>query len=276
MSSYITNLQDKSINFEERMKQIFIEHNKIRTDPKSYISKLQTWLPKFRENTLYLLNENPLRTFEGKQAVEDAIHFLSTQSAVPELTYSEELSKAAMDHVNDIGENGLTTHEGSNGNSVSDRIEQYTEWDGSCAENIDFGFTEAENIIMNILVDDGIKERYQRANLFSTVFKFVGIGMGKHRDLNVSTVFVYAKGLREIGKPPKDGVDYIQNYIQKTLYKKNPVNAFQEEDPDAPDDTVSMKVIKTNKVVNGQKKKITKKIYLLKDKTQHIIEIEEN
>jgi hypothetical protein len=89
-------------------------------------------------------------------------------------------------------------------------------------------------------------------------------------------VFVYAKGLREIGKPPKDGVDYIQNYIQKTLYKKNPVNAFQEEDPDAPDDTVSMKVIKTNKVVNGQKKKITKKIYLLKDKTQHIIEIEEN
>ena len=31
------------------------ENNKIRTDPKSYIPKLQNWLSKFRDKTLYLL-----------------------------------------------------------------------------------------------------------------------------------------------------------------------------------------------------------------------------
>lgn len=269
-------LQQNKINFEEKVKELLIEHNKIRTDPKSYISKLQSWLPKFRDNTLYLLKENPLKTFEGKYAIEEAIRFLSKQNPLPELIYSDELAKAAQDHVNDIGEKGLTSHEGSNDENVSDRIEKYTEWDGSCAENIDFGFSEPENIIMNLLIDDGVEERYQRSNLFSSVFKYVGIAMGPHRDFNLCSVFVYAKGLRQLGQPPKDGINYIQDYIQKTFYRKKPVNAFQEEDPDAPDDTISVKLVKTNKMINGQNKKITKKIYLLSDKTQHIIEIEEN
>lgn len=268
--------QSQKINYEERAKLLFEEQNKIRTDPKSYISKLQSWLPKFRDNTLYLLKENPLKTFEGKHAIEEAIRFLSKQNPLPALVYSEALSKAASDHVKDIGEKGLTTHEGSNGETVSDRIEKYTEWDGSCAENIDFGFTEPENIIMNLLIDDGVEERYQRSNLFSSVFKQIGIAVGPHRDFNICSVFVYAKSLRELGQPPKDGVNYIQDYIQKTFYRKKPVNAFQEEDPDAPDNTISVRMVKTNKIVNGKNKKITKKIYLLADKTQHIIEIEEN
>ena len=58
--------------------------------------------------------------------------------------------------------------------------------------------------------------------------------------------------------------------------KKTVKNRLQEDDPDAPAEAQSVKIIKCKKNVLGHEKQITKKIYLLKDRTQHIVEIEEN
>ena len=204
------------------------------------------------------------------------MRFLALQKPVPELIYSEELSKAAKDHATDIGENGLIGHDGSDGSMLSDRIERYSEWDELCAENIDLGFRIADNIILNILIDDGSEGRNQRINLFSTTYKYIGIGCAKHKDYNHCSVFVYVKSLRDLGQPPNVGINFMQDYIQKTFYKRYIVNRFQEEDPDAPDETIGVKITKCHKTINGKDKKITKKIYTLRDKSFHIMEIEEN
>jgi hypothetical protein len=225
---------------------------------------------------LFLLNENPLETFEGIQGVEEAIRFLSVQKPVPALVHSEELSKAAKDHAVDMGKNCLVGHDGSDGSMLSDRIERYTEWDDTCAESIDIGFKVAENIILNILIDDGADGRNQRINLFSQVYRYIGIGCAKHNEYNHCSVFVYVKSLRDLGQAPNVGINFMQDYIQKTFYKRYVVNSFQEEDPDAPDDTVSVKITKCHKIIGGKDKKITKKIYTLHDKSLHIMEVEEN
>ena len=264
------------VEYDKLAKDLFISHNKIREDPKSFILKLKKWSKKFREKTLFLLNENPLETIEGINAVEEAIRFLSVQKSVPKLNYSEELSKAAKDHANDIGEHNLHGHDGSDGSMLSDRIERYTEWDDSCAESIDLGYKNADNIILNLLIDDGSEGRNQRINLFSTNYKHIGIGCAFHKSYNHCSVFVYAKSLREIGQDPNVGINFMQDYIQKTFYKRYVVNKFQEEDPDAPDDTIDVKITKCYKTIGGKEKKITKKIYTLKDKSLHIMEIEEN
>ena len=264
------------VEYDKLAKDLFISHNKIREDPKSFILKLKKWSKKFREKTLFLLNENPLETIEGINAVEEAIRFLSVQKSVPKLNYSEELSKAAKDHANDIGEHNLHGHDGSDGSMLSDRIERYTEWDDSCAESIDLGYKNDENIILNLLIDDGSEGRNQRINLFSTQYKHIGIGCAFHKSYNHCSVFVYAKSLREIGQAPNVGINFMQDYIQKTFYKRYVVNKFQEEDPDAPDDTIDVKITKCYKTIGGKEKKITKKIYTLKDKSLHIMEIEEN
>ena len=52
-------------------------------------------------------------------------------------------------------------------------------------------------------------------------------------------------------------------------------NPFQEDEPDAPDNTVSLKIVKGSKTINGKVKKITKKIFSLDNGAQHIIEIED-
>ena len=264
------------INYDELAKQLYITQNKIRQEPKSFIPKLKNWVTKFRKNTLFLLNENPLETFEGVQGVEEAIRFLTLQKPLPELSYSEELSKSAKDHAIDMGENGLIGHDGSDGSMLSDRIEKYSEWDDACAENIDLGFKNADNIILNILINDGEEARHQRINLFSTNYKYIGIGCSKHKDYNHCSVFVYVKGLRDLGQAPNVAINFMQDYIQKTFYKRYVVNRFQEEDPDAPDETIGVKITKCHKTIGGKDKKITKKIYTLKDKSFHIMEIEEN
>ena len=264
------------VDYDKLAQQLFISHNKIREEPTSFIIKLKKWSKKFREKTLFLLDENPLETFEGIKGVEEAIRFLSVQKAVPKLNYSEELSKAAKDHATDIGEHNLFGHDGSNGTMLSDRIEKYTEWDDSCAESIDLGFKQADNIILNLLIDDGSEGRNQRINLFSTTYKYMGIGCAYHKTYNHCSVFVYAKSLRDLGQAPNVSINFMQDYIQKTFYKRYIVNKFQEEDPDAPDDTIDVRITKCYKTVGGKDKKITKKIYTLKDQSLHIMEIEEN
>ena len=266
----------QQINFKDLQNELFICQNKLRKDPSSFIPLLEERLKKFKENILQLKNENPLRTFEGVKAVENAIEFLKIQKPLKELKYNEALSNAAMDHANDIGQYGLTGHDGSRDSTLFERIEKYIEWDGAIAENLDFGFYNPENIILNLVIDDGCEERIQRNNLFNPIYNYVGIGCGKHRDYGYCAVFVYAKSLRNIGDPANVGINYIQDYIKKTMKRKNYENRFQEDDPDAPDDTENVKIIKCHKNVLGHDKKITKKIYMLKDRTQHIVEIEEN
>ena len=264
------------VDYDTLAKHLLMVHNKIRTDPTSFIPKLKRWIPKFRNNTLFLLNENPLETYEGTQGVEEAMRFLSVQKPVPPLIHSEELSKAARDHAIDIGKNCLIGHDGSDGSMLSDRIERYSEWDDACAESIDIGFKIADNIILNILIDDGADGRNQRINLFSQAYKYIGIGCAKHNEFDHCSVFVYVKALRDLGQPPNVGINFMQDYIQKTFYKRYVINQFQEEDPDAPDDTISVKIAKCHKIIGGKDKKITKKIYTLHDKSLHIMEIEEN
>ena len=97
-----------------------------------------------------------------------------------------------------------------------------------------------------------------------------------HKDYGICTVIGYTKGLRALGEEATDVADFINDYIKNTMGRKRSKNAFQEDDPDAPDNTVSVKIVKATKRIKGKNKKITKKIYTLDNGAQHIVEIEEN
>ena len=119
-----------------------------------------------------------------------------------------------------------------------------------------------------------IKERFQRSNLFNPESRVEGIAAGPHKDYGIVMARGYRKGVRPLGSQPNDVSDFIREYIKNKKYKKNKKNIFQEDDPDAPDNTISIKIDKRNKEINGKIKKITKKIYTLDTGAKHIIEIE--
>ena len=269
----------KSINYEELVKEIYQQHNEIRTNPQSYIQKLENSLKYYKDNNIYSPpEEDPIKTTEGIEAVQEAINFLKNQKNLPKLVLSDKINKACQDHIKDIGPKGMTGHEGSDGKNISERIEKYGECDGEIAENLDFGFKKAENIIMNLLIDDGVKERYQRSNMFYPGFRYIGIGIGPHKDYGTCVCIGYARNIRELGSDLTNILDYINEYVdyRDKQSKKKALNVYQEDDKDAPDDTVSLRIEKANKKIEGNMHKITRKIYSLKSGAQCIVEVEDS
>jgi len=51
---------------------------------------------------------------------------------------------------------------------MSDRIERYGEWQGTIGENIDYGGAkEAKQVLLHLMVDDGVSSRGHRKNIFN-------------------------------------------------------------------------------------------------------------
>ena len=281
------------IDYEQIEKNIFNCHNDIRLNPFSYISKLKDLIPYFSDKIYKHPLEDAITTHEGIEVIEEATQYLKSLKPVHVLHYSEEISKACRDHMADIGPKGLTDHIGSDGSNITDRIENYCEWDGIVAENLDFGFKEAENIVMNMIMDDGVKERCQRKNIFNREFNYIGIGVGPHKIFGIGVVVGYAKNIRKIGTEPEDVNQWVKqfygrekredeneqnmngdNFNMSNLENSNYINDYKYDEPDAPDNSILVNITKKIKTINEKKIKYTKKTFLLKNGMNHIIEIE--
>lgn len=261
-----------NIDYDQLSNDIFKEQNKVRTNPKSYIVKLEKLLKYFKKNNLYIPGEIPIETYEGIQGINEAIEFLKNQNPIKPLKYSLELCKSCKDHAKDIGIKGLSSHEGSDGKGVNERIEKYSDWDGAIAENLSFCMKFAENIIMDIIINDGSKEKAQRENLFNPNFSYGGIGCDSHKTFKICVVFNYAKELYKLGELPL--ISENDCFEEKNLESNKPKNPFQVEDPNAPDDTESIEIKMIKKIIQGKEVNIKRTIYLLKNGKKHIIDIE--
>ena len=207
----------KAKNDFSRLKQEIInEHNKIRRNPKSYIPILEKQLKWFRGTVL----ERPdldcgIQTSEGVSAYKEAINFLKTQKPIAELIYDDEIAKASQDHADDIGYTGSVDYIGSNGETNDDRLKKYIEWDITIAENIDFGASSGEDVVVTLLVDDGVEDRGHRENMFNTKIKYFGVGIAEHREYDICTVIDY------VG----DVISYTDKSKNKNLSKGNKAKA---------------------------------------------------
>ena len=99
------------IDYQQLSEELFKLHNELRKNPKSFIEKLSKADSYFKDKIFRYPSEIPIETYEGPNGIKNAIEFLKNQNPVKELIYSESLSKSAFDHANDIGKQGLYSHE---------------------------------------------------------------------------------------------------------------------------------------------------------------------
>jgi uncharacterized protein YkwD len=219
-----SNKTDSNNNLKQ---DIVTQHNLIRLNPKSYIPLLETQLKYFKGKILTKPGEQvSVETQEGASAVKECIEVLKKQKACGELTFDSSLSNAAQDHADDIGPNGSCDHYGSDGSDTDGRISKYLEWDVTISENLDFGATTAEDVIISLIVDDGVSDRGHRANIFNTKVKFIGVGLADHAEYSVCTVLDYCGGIKSYknGSTSKGSnkiADMLKNkYSDSTPVKK--------------------------------------------------------
>ncbi|MBI2487368.1 MAG: CAP domain-containing protein [Deltaproteobacteria bacterium] len=178
-------------------KEIVREINLARTNPRKYASFLEERKKYYDGKLFYRSDETILRTKEGVSAVNESIRFLRNANQLPPLSISRGMSLGAKDHVRDIGPRGATRHKGSDGSKPSDRINRYGIWQGEMGENIFYGGNEARDIVMGLIIDDGVSSRGHRKNIFNPYFRVVGVGCGYHHKYRTLCVITFANGYIE-------------------------------------------------------------------------------
>lgn len=178
-------------------KEIILEVNRFRSNPAKYANDYIAPLSKNYNNKLlnYPGEKISIRTQEGVKALYECVSALQKATPKPIMYPSKALTKATGDHQKDQAETGKTGHTGSDNSTLKERIERYGKWQVRIAENIAYGNSSARQIVIFLLIDDGVKSRAHRKNLLNTDLKLVGVSFGKHPVYRTMCVMDFAGGM---------------------------------------------------------------------------------
>jgi hypothetical protein len=177
----------------ELERNVILELNKVRSDPKrfadEYMEELQT---AFSEKLFIYPGQDPVKTQEGIRPLLECLEILKKTQPMPIISPAEGLAKASHELVADQQVQGGIGHIARNGSTPQKRIEKYGEWDICSAEDITYGSFEARQIVIFLLIDDGVPARSHRKNILNPCFRFAGISFGNHPSYQTMCVIDYA------------------------------------------------------------------------------------
>jgi uncharacterized protein YkwD len=174
---------------------IVAEVNAARTDPAAYARKARALRALFRGDRIERPGETALITREGPAAVDEAIGFLEGQTSLPALGGHPGLDRAAADHAADQAGSGAVAHTGGDGSSPADRMRRYGRWSAT-GEAIAYGPHRAEEVVLQLIVDDGVADRGHRRILFNPVYELIGAACAPHPVWREVCVLDFARPLR--------------------------------------------------------------------------------
>ena len=154
------------------------EINAVRTDPAAYAAHLRVYRDQFDGLLLRSPGRIAIRTLEGTRAVDEAIAALMAQAPTAALGHNAALDRAADDHVRDQGPAGHVGHAGTDGSTPTERGRRRGASAG-VGENIAYGGGSAREVVIQLLVDDGVPSRGHRTNIFRD-YSTVGAACGPH------------------------------------------------------------------------------------------------
>lgn len=96
------------------------------------------------------------------------------------------------------------SHKGRGGSTTGDRINRYGTWSGTWGENLSCGRNGARETVMALIIDDGLRSRKHRANIFNPNFNYAGAAVGSHATYRTICSIEFAGGYAERGQPDRE------------------------------------------------------------------------
>lgn len=180
-------------------KDVILEMNKARSNPKKYAALyLAPFAKAFRSDGTYVKKGGiVMMTREGVAAVNECIKEMSAKKPVEILKPAKGLSLAAQGHATSQAEAGQIGHIGTDGSSPFTRIEKYADC-RTAGENISYGAKNGREIVVQLLVDDGVADRGHRKNILHPAYTRTGVGYAEgHKTYGTECVINYAGGYQE-------------------------------------------------------------------------------
>jgi uncharacterized protein YkwD len=179
------------------------EMNLARQNPALYATFIEELRGRMAGNLLVLPGQTKIRTKEGMAALDEAIRFLRNAQPQSPLTLSPGMSRAAADHCADQASGGFG-HAGRDSMHADGRIARYGTFGGCWGENISYGKSTARDVVLALIIDDGLPARKHRKNIFNPAFNFAGAAFGRHARFGTVCSMDFAGSYAERGQSPAE------------------------------------------------------------------------
>lgn len=237
----------KEPDYKEMTEEIYKFLNEVRQDPSGLIPELQK-MKKFYKDKEY---RNPtfnyyIMTEEGAAAIDDAINYINTIYPQKPLEIDAGLQEAARELVEHLGPEGLTNSKDPE-MVIEKRVKLKINEPGAIAENLSFGWPSAKEIIIQMIVDDGVPSRGHRLNLMSGNYEKVGIAISKHK------TFQCVCAIEFWGKGKKENLSFDKYEIDKDEWPSNAIGLQKHLEVKTEDDKRKILLTYTFSLENGEK-----------------------
>ena len=178
-------------------KDVILEMNKVRSNPRRYAELyIQPRLPYYSGRNYSAPGQITIVTQEGIAAARECINALNAAGSAGLLFPDRGLSLASKDHVADQNRTGQVGHYGSDRSDPEVRASRYGRLSGAgiIGENILYGGVSGREIVVELLIDDGVPNRGHRISILNGTFTQTGAGFGSHPRYGTSCTIKYAAG----------------------------------------------------------------------------------
>jgi uncharacterized protein YkwD len=202
LSTFNTAKNSKDLNALE--KSVILHLNMARANPSKYALDFIKPRSDFFNGKYYKEPNTPdnylgVRTQEGVATVAETVKALNNTESMPLLKPHEKLALAASKHAKDQSKHNTTGHKGHDGTMPRDRIEREGRWLITMGENIAYGNYLQDNagreVVVQLLLDDGVPNRGHRTNILNANFKVVGVACESHKTYKAVCVMDFAGGM---------------------------------------------------------------------------------
>jgi uncharacterized protein YkwD len=169
-----------SVHSQNEVEEVVILLNSVRTDPQKFLAEYL--IPYIEKNNL-----------KDNQYAISLVAELKALEKMEALQLSSTISKISKTHAIDLGMKGKVGHTSSDGTTFDKRLRQRAKAGGAVAENCDYGNKKPIDIVMSLLIDDGIESLGHRKNILESRFRWIGIAIEQHKKYGVSCVMDFAE-----------------------------------------------------------------------------------
>ncbi len=172
------NTAEKNTQLNEEEKKIIFYMNLVRLEPQQFLNSILT--PYTKENEV-----------SKNSYYNSLVRDLKNAQSTSVLVFKDDLHKVAVEFAKDLSKSGKIGHVNSKGQDFSVRTKHLLSNYSALAENCQFGYDSALDIVIDLLIDDGVPSLGHRKTILNKEYQFVGVSTNTHKNYEYCSVQVF-------------------------------------------------------------------------------------